>query len=108
MRICTRTANLADRSMGTDTECNLALEARGDPQIERAIAGLRDRLLAEHLDCSASEVAEATRSKRSLHQAIESLACDGKRCLKAIEPELDPRLDALVPDQKVLDPERPI
>ena len=28
-------ANLADRSMGTDTECNLALEARGDPEIER-------------------------------------------------------------------------
>ena len=33
-------ANLADRSMGTDTECNLALEARGDPRVERAIAGL--------------------------------------------------------------------
>ncbi len=54
-------ANLADRSMGTDTECNLALEARGDPRVERAIAGLRDRLLAEHLDRSPSEVAEAMR-----------------------------------------------
>ena len=28
--------------------------------------------------------------------------------MKAIEPELDPNLDALVPDQQVLDPERPI
>jgi hypothetical protein len=69
---------------------------------------LRDRLLAEHLDCSPSEVAEATRGTRSMHQAIESLARDGKRCLKVIEPELDPGLDALVPDQEVLDPERPI
>jgi phosphatidylserine/phosphatidylglycerophosphate/cardiolipin synthase-like enzyme len=43
-------ANLADRSMGTDTECNLALEARGDPRVEAAITSLRDRLLAEHLD----------------------------------------------------------
>jgi uncharacterized membrane protein YdjX (TVP38/TMEM64 family) len=94
--------------MGTDTECNLALEARGNPRVERAITGLRDRLLAEHLDCSPSEVAEATRGTRSVHQAIESLARDGKRCLKVIEPELDPGLDALVPDQKVLDPERPI
>ena len=34
-------ANLADRSMGTDTECNLALEARGDPQCRA-----RDRRLS--------------------------------------------------------------
>jgi phosphatidylserine/phosphatidylglycerophosphate/cardiolipin synthase-like enzyme/uncharacterized membrane protein YdjX (TVP38/TMEM64 family) len=101
-------ANLSDRSMGTDTECNLALEARGDPRIERAIAGLRDRLLAEHLDCSPAEVAEATRRTDSLHQTIAALARDGSRSLKQIEPELDPNLDALVPDQDVLDPERPI
>ena len=101
-------ANLADRSMGTDTECNLALEASGDPEVERAIAGLRDRLLAEHLDSSPTEVAEVDRRTRSLHQTIVALTYDGKRCLKAIEPELDPTLDALVPDQEVLDPERPI
>ncbi len=101
-------ANLADRSMGTDTECNLALEAHGDPAVERAIAGLRDRLLAEHLDRSPAEVAEATRGSRSLHQAIAALSRNDRRGLKAIEPELDPSLDALVPDQQVLDPERPI
>ena len=101
-------ANLADRSMGTDTECNLALEARGHPRVERAIAGLRDRLLAEHLDRSPSEVAEGIRRTGSLHQAIETLARDDNRSLKPIEPELDPNLDALVPDQDVLDPERPI
>jgi hypothetical protein len=101
-------ANLADRSMGTDTECNLALEARGDPRVERAIAGFRDRLLAEHLDRSPAEVAEATGLAHSLHEGIVSLSCEGKRCLKVIEPKLDPNLDALVPDQQVLDPERPI
>ncbi|MET0917109.1 MAG: VTT domain-containing protein [Burkholderiales bacterium] len=101
-------ANLADRSMGTDTECNLALEARGDPRVERAIAAFRDRLLAEHLDRSPSEVAEATRPEHSLHQGIAALSHEGRRCLKVIEPELDPKLDALVPDQQVLDPERPI
>lgn len=101
-------ANLADRSMGTDTECNLALEARGDPRVERAIAGLRERLLAEHLDRSPAEVAAAIQRTGSLHQAIAALTRHGDRCLKAIEPQLDPRLDALVPDHQVLDPERPI
>ena len=101
-------ANLADRSMGTDTECNLALEARGVPEVAHAITGLRDRLLAEHLDRSPAEIAEATEGSRSLHEAIAALGQDGRRSLKPIEPELDPKLDALVPDQQVLDPERPI
>jgi phosphatidylserine/phosphatidylglycerophosphate/cardiolipin synthase-like enzyme/uncharacterized membrane protein YdjX (TVP38/TMEM64 family) len=101
-------ANLADRSMGTDTECNLALESRGDPRVQRAIAGLRERLLGEHLDTTPAEVAAAIARTHSLHAAIASLARAGGRSLKAIEPELDPTLDALVPDQQVLDPERPI
>jgi hypothetical protein len=94
--------------MGTDTECNLAIEARGDPAIKKAASGLRERLLAEHLDHSPAEVADALRRTKSLHQAIAELNQEGKRGLKAIEPELDPKLDALVPDQQVLDPERPI
>jgi phosphatidylserine/phosphatidylglycerophosphate/cardiolipin synthase-like enzyme/uncharacterized membrane protein YdjX (TVP38/TMEM64 family) len=101
-------ANLADRSMGTDTECNLAIEARGNPEIGKAIAGVRERLLAEHLDHSPAEVADALRRTKSLHRAIDALNQEGRRGLKAIEPELDPKLDALVPDQQVLDPERPI
>ena len=101
-------ANLADRSMGTDTECNLALEACGDPHVERTITGFRDRLLVEHLDRSPSDVAEATRGAYSLHHGIAALRREGRRCLVVIEPELDPNLDAMVPDQQVLDPERPI
>jgi phosphatidylserine/phosphatidylglycerophosphate/cardiolipin synthase-like enzyme/uncharacterized membrane protein YdjX (TVP38/TMEM64 family) len=101
-------ANLADRSMGTDTECNLALEARGNERIGEAIAGLRERLLGEHLERSPAEIAETFRRTGSLHETIARLDRDGHRGLKAIEPELDPGLDALVPDQQVLDPERPI
>jgi hypothetical protein len=101
-------ANLADRSMGTDTECNLALEARGVPKVAHAITGLRDRLLAEHLDRSPAEVAEATAAREACMKRSPRSARTGSRSLKAIEPELDPKLDALVPDQQVLDPERPI
>ncbi|HEY3584656.1 MAG TPA: phospholipase D-like domain-containing protein, partial [Casimicrobiaceae bacterium] len=42
-------ANFNNRSMGFDTECNIAIEARGEARICAAIAHLRDRLLAEHL-----------------------------------------------------------
>ncbi len=101
-------ANLADRSLGTDAECNLVIEARGDERIRRAIAALRDRLLGEHLDCAPEQVAQALRQERSLHRAIERLARTGARMLKRIEPKLDPALDAIAPDPRVLDPEQPI
>ena len=39
---------------------------------------------------------------------MQPLTRSESRGLKAVEPELDPQLDALVPDQQVLDPERPI
>jgi phospholipase D1/2 len=101
-------ANLADRSLGTDTECNLALESRGEPELRRVISGLRERLLAEHLARTPSEVAAATARHDSLHGAIDALARREGRTLLVVEPELDPRLDALVPDRRVIDPERPI
>jgi len=101
-------ANLADRSLGIDTECNLALESRGDPRICRAIAGLRERLLAEHLDRSPEEIAAATAGTGRLHRAIDLLARERSRTLKAFDPAVDPTLDALVPPHHVLDPEKPI
>ena len=52
-------ANLSDRSLAIDTECNLAIEARGEPRLRALIAGLRERLLAEHLGCAPDDVAKA-------------------------------------------------
>ncbi|HEY3178228.1 MAG TPA: VTT domain-containing protein [Casimicrobiaceae bacterium] len=101
-------ANLADRSLGIDTECNLAFESHGEARIRRAIAHLRERLLAEHLDCAPEDIAAATASSGRLHRAIDHLSRDAGRTLKAFDPEVDPTLDALVPDHHVLDPEKPI
>src|SRR5581483_1567414 len=42
-------ANASGRSMRFDTECDLAIEADGDARVRNAIAGFRDRLVAEHL-----------------------------------------------------------
>lgn len=59
--LCLGSANLANRSMGLDTEVNVAIEAGGadDAAVRAAIRGLRDRLLAEHLEQTPAALAEA-------------------------------------------------
>jgi phospholipase D1/2 len=44
-------ANLNNRSMVLDVECDIAIDANGDPRIRRALASMRNMLLAEHLGC---------------------------------------------------------
>ena len=98
-------ANLSNRSMCLDTECNLAIEARGDPRIRQAIAGLRARLLGEHLGVDPGAIRRA--SKGSLHETIASLHDPRRRHLQPIEPAVDPTVDAIVPDHEILDPDGP-
>ena len=101
-------ANFSNRSMGFDTECNVAIEARGDERIRRAIAGLRNRLLAEHLGTDPQTVgAEVAQHDGSLIKAIEELQHPG-RTLMPIEPRVPPEIDALVPASAVVDPEKPV
>jgi phosphatidylserine/phosphatidylglycerophosphate/cardiolipin synthase-like enzyme/uncharacterized membrane protein YdjX (TVP38/TMEM64 family) len=101
-------ANFSNRSMGFDTECNVAIEARGDERIRRAIGGLRNRLLAEHLGTDPQTVgAEVARQEGSLIKAIEALQHPG-RTLMPIEPRVPPEVDALVPASAVVDPEKPV
>jgi phosphatidylserine/phosphatidylglycerophosphate/cardiolipin synthase-like enzyme/uncharacterized membrane protein YdjX (TVP38/TMEM64 family) len=104
-------ANLSNRSMAFDTECNLAFEARGDEaekaRIREAIARLRNRLLAEHLGTTPDQISAEIRQRSSLHDAIATLQSDG-RTLQALEPAVTPELDALIPQQAPFDPERPI
>jgi phosphatidylserine/phosphatidylglycerophosphate/cardiolipin synthase-like enzyme/uncharacterized membrane protein YdjX (TVP38/TMEM64 family) len=99
-------ANLANRSMCLDTECNLALEARGDPRIRHAIARLRARLMGEHLGVAPEAVLRSP--SPSLHATIETLRDDDRRHLASIEPAVDPAIDAVVPDHEVLDPDGPL
>jgi len=101
-------ANLSERSMRLDTECNIALEARGDPHVAQAIAMLRARLLGEHLDRPADVVAHEIARTGSLHRVIAAHAVEGGRTLLVTEPPLDPTVDALTPDHGVLDPEQPL
>jgi uncharacterized membrane protein YdjX (TVP38/TMEM64 family) len=71
---------MSNRSMGLDTECDLAIEASGDPARQAAIAAFRDRLLAEHLGASPETVAVEISRRGSLLAGIEALRA-GERTL---------------------------
>ncbi|NMG17088.1 Phospholipase D/Transphosphatidylase domain-containing protein [Aromatoleum bremense] len=77
-------ANLCNRSMGMDTECDAALEARGDPQVAATIHAFRNELLAEHLDVAPQQVEDAFRRQGTLRGAIDALA-GRPRTLKPID-----------------------
>jgi len=99
-------ANLNNRSMGTDTECNLAVEAATEAESE-AIAGLRDRLLAEHLDVTPEAVKACFAEQPSPLDALDHLIGEGRR-LAVIEdhaPWDDEMAHTL---REVADPEHPI
>jgi phosphatidylserine/phosphatidylglycerophosphate/cardiolipin synthase-like enzyme/uncharacterized membrane protein YdjX (TVP38/TMEM64 family) len=51
-------ANLNNRSIGLDTECDLAIEARSEDE-RQAVARLRNRLLGHHCGLDTEEVAAA-------------------------------------------------
>jgi phosphatidylserine/phosphatidylglycerophosphate/cardiolipin synthase-like enzyme/uncharacterized membrane protein YdjX (TVP38/TMEM64 family) len=108
---CIGSANLSNRSMAFDTECNLVIEARGSEEkkarIRNAIAYLRSRLLAEHLGTTVDVVDAAVKRDNSLHAALATLETNG-RTLRKFDPIVSPELDSLIADQAVFDPERPI
>lgn len=99
-------ANLNNRSMGFDTECNLAVDA-GTTDTGSAIATLRDRLLAEHLGVAPEAVAQAIeREHGSPIAAVESL-CGNARTLRPLPALPAADVDAVVPVSSVVDPQEP-
>jgi phospholipase D1/2 len=99
-------ANLSNRSMGFDTECDLAIEAAGNPAIRGAIAAFRHRLLAEHLGVSVEAVDRELRKDGSLIGAVERLRGSG-RSLGYFDGTVSADVNEVVPDQAFIDPSRP-
>jgi len=97
-------ANLNNRSMGYDTECDLAVEAT-EPRIGAQLLELRHRLVAEHLGVTAQEVARACERTGSLIGAIDSLH-GNRRDLLELEVPRSP--EPLLFDPDLMDPERPV
>lgn len=99
-------ANLNNRSMGTDSECDLAIEARNDAE-RAAILRLRHRLLGEHLHRDTQEIAEMMEREGSLFAVVERCA-EGERCLKPIDLSDAPSDELSRTVGQIADPERPI
>jgi phosphatidylserine/phosphatidylglycerophosphate/cardiolipin synthase-like enzyme/uncharacterized membrane protein YdjX (TVP38/TMEM64 family) len=98
-------ANLSNRSMGVDTECDLTLEAGGDEAKMEAVRAVRDGLLSEHLDVSPERWRAELAAHGSLHAAIRHLQCEG-RTLKRLSEEEESAGAAVL--AVVADPERPV
>lgn len=100
-------ANLNNRSMGMDTECDLALEA-ASPDQSRRIALIRNRLLAEHLGTDIDAVEQAIEEKNgSLLAAVESLS-GGPRSLRPVKLDNVPDNELSLTVGWLADPERPV
>ena len=102
-------ANLNNRSMGFDTECDLAVEATpsdpGTGSTSHAITAFRNGLLAEHLAADAESVAKALiQNNGSLILTIESLRCQSGRTLVPIE--MPPSQCEQLNEGELLDPEQ--
>jgi phospholipase D1/2 len=100
-------ANISNRSMGLDTECDLAIESDGRFEIEQALAHFRDSLIAEHLGSSAGEVAAVLRRTNSLIDTIKALQAGSQRTLELVDCTIPEWLDQMIPDYAVIDPESP-
>lgn len=99
-------SNLCNRSLGLDTEADIALEARGRPQVANAIRRFRDRLVAEYLGVPVEKVRVEIERTGSLHGAIKVLAHEGRSMRElASLPEWS---DAVVSVAAVADPDEPI
>jgi phosphatidylserine/phosphatidylglycerophosphate/cardiolipin synthase-like enzyme len=99
-------SNLNNRSMGFDTECDLAIEsAEAGDAVGRAAAELRTRLLSEHLGVDAETFDRAVGDEGSLLAAIERLRGPG-RSLCPFEPGTVGQEDSPLAENALMDPER--
>ncbi|SAL01543.1 phospholipase D/transphosphatidylase [Caballeronia calidae] len=103
-------ANLNNRSMVLDSECNISIDAGADARIRRSIATMRDTLLAEHLGCERADIVRESQARNGMNAAIEALLRDrdAHRTLVPLDPRVSTELDQLIPPEALIDPETPI
>ncbi|MGE5639154.1 MAG: VTT domain-containing protein [Clostridia bacterium] len=99
-------ANLCNRSMGLDTECDTLVESRGEPRVAEVIRGFRDRLVAEHLDVPTEALQRKLREHGSLGAAIDALRSE-HRSLRPLD-SLPDYPEAVLTVASVADPDEPI
>lgn len=99
-------SNLNNRSVGLDTECDIAIESRR-PESRAAITRLRNTLLGEHVDATAEQVAAAIVAEGSLIRAVDSLNVK-PRALRPYDAMDGVGPTHSIPGTWLLDPRAPI
>lgn len=102
-------ANLNNRSMGYDSECDIILDAVTDGDVRAKIALMRDGLVGEHLGRAAAQVSEAmAREGGSLIRAIEALNASDRMHLVRLRPRELSFGEELFAESDAADPIRPV
>ncbi|WP_293877106.1 phospholipase D-like domain-containing protein [Sphingomonas sp. UBA978] len=101
-------ANINNRSLRLDTECDVVLDAERHPDagLENRILATRHDLMAEHLDVAPERVAQLMEQTGSLIETIERLRGPGRSLRPYEVPDLD-GIQKWLADNEVLDPEGP-
>ena len=101
-------SNFNNRSLRLDTECDVVIDAQRNfnPDIRDTIGGIRNSLLAEHLDVDCDTIETLIADTGSIIQTIEHLRGNGRSLRPYVVPQLDEVREWLA-DNKVLDPEGP-
>jgi phospholipase D1/2 len=99
-------ANMNNRSMGLDSECDLLVDGSEDEAARRTIAALRTDMMAEHLGKEPGEVEACFSETNSLIACIETLRGSG-RTLVPFEPEEPAEAAKEIARRELLDPEAP-
>jgi phosphatidylserine/phosphatidylglycerophosphate/cardiolipin synthase-like enzyme len=104
-------SNLNNRSMGFDTECDLAVEVTpgslNQERLRETILSIRQDLLCEHLGVEPDAFSAAMEGvSGSLVKTVEALRGPG-RTLKPFEPTEVAEDESALAENELLDPERP-
>ena len=97
-------ANMNNRSMGLDSECDLLIDASDDPDAARQVAEIRTDLLAEHFAMEPEAVDACFKETGSLLACINKLCGEG-RTLVPLEPEEPSKPLKALAKSEALDPE---
>jgi len=100
-------SNLNNRSLGFDSECDVAVEAVGadDSDVARTIVTLRNALVCEHLGVDVEEFEREHTERGSFLAAVEALRGSGRTLLR-FTPETVVGEASLWAENDLMDPDR--
>jgi phosphatidylserine/phosphatidylglycerophosphate/cardiolipin synthase-like enzyme/uncharacterized membrane protein YdjX (TVP38/TMEM64 family) len=100
-------ANFSRRSMGVDTECDVAVDVTGRTDARAGVRRIRDRLLAEHLGLATDAVSQDIDRAGSLRAFIDSRQF-AERTLVRIDIPPEEETEPSDAARLIADPEEPI